>query len=73
MKASATRDLSVGGPALAADALRAGLVDECHRFVNPVIVGGGNPSLPDGLFLVLELIDERRFANGVVHLRYRIG
>lgn len=73
MKASATRDLSVGGPALAAHALRAGLVDECHQFVNPVIVGGGNRSWPDGLFLALELVDEHRFANGVVHLHYRIG
>jgi dihydrofolate reductase len=71
MKASAGADLSVGGPHLAAQALQAGLVDECHLFLNPVVVGGGNPALPDNLRLELELLDERRFANGVVYLRYR--
>ena len=71
MKASAERDLSLGGPGLAAQALRAGLVDECHVFVNPVVVGGGTSWLPDGLRLELELVDERRFGNGVVHLHYR--
>ena len=71
MKASSDRDLSVGGPHLAADALRAGLVDELHLFLNPVVVGGGNRALPDGVRLDLELLDERRFANGVVHLHYR--
>jgi dihydrofolate reductase len=72
LKATATRDLSVGGPHLAAQALRAGLVDEIHLFLSPVIVGGGNRALPDGLRLQLELLDERRFGNGVVYLRYRV-
>ena len=72
MKASAGRDLSVGGPHLAAEAFRAGLVDECHLFLNPVVVGGGNRALPDHLRLDLELLDERRFGSGVVHLHYRI-
>jgi dihydrofolate reductase len=71
-KASAQRDLSVGGPGLAAAALRAGLVDECHLFLNPVVVGGGTPALPDQLRLDLELVDENRFDSGVVHLHYRL-
>ena len=72
LKASATRDLAVGGPELAAQALRAGLVDELHLFLNPVVVGGGTPALPDGLRLDLELLGERRFGNGVVHLHHRL-
>jgi riboflavin biosynthesis pyrimidine reductase len=71
-KAEATRDLSVGGPELAAAALRAGLVDECHLFLNPVVVGGGTPALPGHLRIGLELLDTHRFANGVVHLHYRL-
>lgn len=71
MKASASRDLTVGGPDLAAQAFRAGLVDECHLFLTPIIVGGGKPSLPDGVRLDLELLEERRFAGGTVHLHYR--
>jgi dihydrofolate reductase len=71
MKAAADRDITVGGPGLAAQALKAGLVDECHLFVGPIVVGGGNQSLPDDLRLELELLDERRFGNGVVYLRYR--
>jgi dihydrofolate reductase len=71
MKAAAERDLIVGGPALAAHAFHAGLVDECHLFLAPVVVGGGKQSLPDDLRLDLELVDERRFGNGMVHLRYR--
>jgi dihydrofolate reductase len=71
LKASAERDLSVGGPELAAHALRAGLVDECHLFLSPVVVGGGKPALPAGVKLNLELLDERRFGNGTVHLHYR--
>ena len=70
LKAAAERDISVGGPDLAAQALRAGLVDECHLFLTPIVVGGGKPSLPDNLRLKLELLDEHRFANGVVYLRY---
>jgi dihydrofolate reductase len=71
LKASATRDITVGGAGLAAHALRAGLVDECHLLLHPVIVGGGTPALPDHLRLGLELLDERRFGSGVVHLHYR--
>jgi dihydrofolate reductase len=63
--------ISVGGSTLAAAALQAGLVDECQLFVNPVAVGGGLRFLPDDLNLRLELLDERRFVNGVVYLRYR--
>lgn len=73
MKETAARDLSVGGPGLAAHALAAGLVDQIHLFVVPVLVGGGTRALPDGVRLDLELIDERRFAGGVVHLHYRVG
>jgi dihydrofolate reductase len=72
LKASSRTDISVGGPLLAAEALRAGLVDECHLLVSPVVVGGGRASLPDGLRARLELLDERRFGNGVVHLHYRV-
>jgi dihydrofolate reductase len=68
---AAGRDLSVGGPELAAQAIRAGLVDDYHRFVVPVVVGGGKRALPDGVRLELELLDERHFSSGVVHLRYR--
>ena len=72
MKESAEPDLSVGGPGLAADALRAGLVDELHQVLHPIVVGGGTPWLPAGLRLELELLDERRFAGGAVHLHYRV-
>jgi len=71
MKSTAARDLTVGGPDVAAHALRAGLVDEIHLFIAPVVVGGGNRVLPDHLRLDLELLDERRFGNGMAHLRYR--
>jgi dihydrofolate reductase len=70
LKASADRDLGIGGPDLAAQAIRAGLVDEYHLFVAPIVVGGGKQSLPDDVHLELELLDERRFGNGMVHLRY---
>jgi dihydrofolate reductase len=72
MKAAAERDLAVGGPDLAAQAFKAGLVDELHLFVAPIVVGGGKQSLPDDVRLRLELLDERRFGNGMVHLRYGI-
>jgi dihydrofolate reductase len=72
MKASTERDISIGGPELAGHALRAGLVDELHLFVTPVVVGGGRRALPDDIHLTLELVDHRRFDNGVVHLHYRI-
>jgi dihydrofolate reductase len=71
MKASAGRDMVVGGAELAAHAFRAGLVDECHLFVAPVVVGGGKRSLPDDVRLDLELLDERRFEGGMVYLCYR--
>ena len=72
LKEEADRDLCVAGPELAAQALRAGLVDEVELLLSPVVVGGGNPALPGGLRVPLELLDERRFANGVVFLRYRV-
>ena len=71
MKASAGRDITVGGPDLAAQAFRAGLVDECQLFLTPIIVGGGKRALPDKARVKLELLDERRFGNGVVYLGYR--
>jgi dihydrofolate reductase len=71
MKAAAERGLTVGGPNLAAHAFKAGLVDECHLFLAPIVVGGGNQALPDHVRVRLELLDERRFGNGVVFLRYR--
>jgi dihydrofolate reductase len=71
LKAAAGRDLTVGGPELAAHAFRAGLVDECHLFLAPIVVGGGNQALPDHVRLRLELLDERRFGNGMVFLGYR--
>ena len=72
MKAESNQPVSVGGPALAAAAIRSGLVDQLHRFVFPVVIGGGTPFLPTGVLLDLELLDEHRFASGVVHLHYRV-
>jgi riboflavin biosynthesis pyrimidine reductase len=72
LKAEASQDLSVGGADLAAQAFEAGLVDECQLFLTPILVGGGTRSLPDGVRAQLELLDERRFGNGMVHLRYCI-
>jgi dihydrofolate reductase len=71
MRSSSGRDLTVGGPDLAGQAIREGLVDEIHLFVTPVAVGGGTRSLPDDVRLQLALLDERRFGNGVVHVHYR--
>ena len=71
MKASAGRDITVGGPDLAAQAIKAGLVDEYHLLVVPVVVGGGKQSLPDNVRLSLELRNLRRFDRGIVHLHYR--
>jgi dihydrofolate reductase len=73
LKATAARDLTVGGPELAAQAIKGGLVDELHLFVTPVVVGGGRQALPDNARLSLDLLNERRFGNGVVHLHYRTG
>ncbi len=72
MKATTQSDISIGGPELAGQALAAGLVDECHLFLAPVLMGGGTRALPDGVQLQLELVDERRFASGVVHLHHRV-
>jgi dihydrofolate reductase len=71
MKAAAERDISVGGSELAGQAIKAGLVDEYHLFLSPVLVGGGKKALPDDVRWNLELLDERRFGNGVVDLHYR--
>jgi dihydrofolate reductase len=71
MKEEADRDISVSGPDLAQHAFRAGLVDEVHLWVFPVIVGGGKPGLPRDVKIDLELLDERRFESGVVHMHYR--
>jgi dihydrofolate reductase len=71
LKATAERDLGVGGPGLAAQAIEAGLVDELQLFLTPIVVGGGIQALPDGVRVELELLDERRFGNGTVYLRYR--
>jgi dihydrofolate reductase len=71
MKASAGRDMVVGGPDLAAQAIKAGLVDEWHLFVAPIVVGGGKLSLPNDVRVKLELLDGRRFSNGMVYLHYR--
>lgn len=70
MKDTAERDLTVGGPGLAQHAFAAGLVDEVHLLVFPVVVGGGKPGLPRGIRMDLELLDQRRFGNGAVHLHY---
>jgi dihydrofolate reductase len=71
LKAHAGTDVTVGGPELAAHALEAGLVYELHLLLVPVVVGGGKRALPEGVRLSLELLDERRFGNGTVYLRYR--
>jgi dihydrofolate reductase len=71
LKATAAVDVSIGGPELAAHALEAGLVDECRLFLTPIVVGGGNRALPKDVRVSLELLDERRFNNGVVYLRYK--
>ena len=71
LKTSADRDISIGGPHLAAAAIGAGLVDEYHLFLVPVMVGAGNRALADGIRADLELVDDHRFASGFVHLHYR--
>jgi dihydrofolate reductase len=71
MKEGADRDISVSGPGLAQHAFRAGLVDEVHLFVFPIVVGGGKPGLPRDVRVDLELLDARRFGNGVVHMHHR--
>jgi dihydrofolate reductase len=72
LKESAGSDLSIGGAELGGNAFRAGLIDECHLTLAPVLVGGGTRALPDGVRLDLELVDERRFDSGFVHLHHRV-
>ena len=72
LKESAQGDIGIGGPELAGQAIAAGLVDECHLIVVPVLVGGGKRAFPDGVRVDLELLDERRFAGGAVYLRYKL-
>lgn len=71
LKEAVEHDILIGGPELAAQAFRSGLIDECHLFLTPIIGGGGKQSLPDNIRLELELLEERRFGNGTVFLRYR--
>jgi dihydrofolate reductase len=73
LKESSERDLTIDGPTLAAHAIRAGLVDEFQPIVNPIVVGGGLRFFPDDVRIDLQLLDERRFADGVVYLRYAAG
>ena len=71
LKAAAKPGILIGGPEIAAQAFRAGLIDECHLFIVPILLGGGKPALPANVRLELELLAERRFRNGTVYLRYR--
>jgi len=73
LKLSSTADIAVGGGELAGQAITAGLVDECHLLLCPIVVGGGKRSLPDNVRTQLELLDQRHFNSGVVHLHYRIS
>jgi dihydrofolate reductase len=72
LKQSTPRDLSIGGPHLAAEAIKAGLVDEYHQFIAPVIIGSGDAWLPDNIRIDLELVDQKRFPNGFIYLRYQV-
>jgi dihydrofolate reductase len=72
LKAAAEQDIAIGGPELAAHAFRAGLIDECHLFLTPIVVGGGKQSLPSHVRFELELLEERRFGSGMVFLHYRV-
>ena len=73
MTAASAEDFSIGGPNLAAGAYEADLIDECHLFLHPIVGGGGKRALPEGVRLELELLGERRFTDGVVHLHYARG
>lgn len=73
LKEASEADLSIGGAILGAEAFRHGLVDECVLLLCPVLVGGGKPALPRGVRLNLQLLDHRRFGNGVIHVRYAVG
>lgn len=72
LKESSGADITIGGPELAGQAMSAGLVEECHLLLNPIVLGGGKRALPDNLCMRLELLGERRFRSGVVHLHYRV-
>jgi dihydrofolate reductase len=72
LKESSARDISVGGAQLAGEAMAAGVVDECHLFLGPIVIGGGKRALPDDVRVRLELLDEHRFRSGVVHLHYGV-
>jgi dihydrofolate reductase len=72
LKESSRSDITIGGAELAGQAIAAGLVDEYHLFLNPILVGGGKRALPDQVHARLRLLDERRFRNGVVHLHYHV-
>ena len=73
LKQSSAADIAIGGAELAGQAIAAGLVDECHLFLCPILVGSGKRALPDSVRVSLELLDERRFGNGVVHVHYAVG
>jgi dihydrofolate reductase len=73
LKQSSARDLAIGGAELAGQAMSAGLIDECHLFLCPIVIGGGKRTLPDHVRIQLKLLDEHRFRSGVVHLRYGVG
>jgi dihydrofolate reductase len=73
LKETSEADITIGGAELAGRAIAAGVVDECHLFLGPIIVGGGKRALPESIRAQLELLDERRFRSGVVHLHYRLG
>ncbi len=72
LKKSSGADITIGGPELAGQAMSAGLIDECHLLLNPIVLGGRKRALPDNLSIRLELLGERRFRSGVVHLHYRV-
>jgi dihydrofolate reductase len=72
LKQTSAADITVGGAELAREAITMDLVDECHLFLNPIVVGGGKPAFGDGVGVRLELLEQRRFGSGVVHLHYRV-
>lgn len=72
LKESSEADITIGGPELAGRAMSAGLIDECHLLLNPIVLGGGKRALPDNLRMRLELLGERRFRRGIIHLHYRV-
>jgi dihydrofolate reductase len=73
LKETSGSDITIGGAELAGKAIRAGLLDECHLFLTPIMVGGGKRALPEGVHIRLELLGEHRFKSGVVHLQYRVS